>query len=96
MTVRVGINGFGRMGKLALRNGWGSPELEDLNKMSAKSPDVQAAELELGLAGIDRLVDLQLDLDDMLGRDVASEPAGIEIGIDLTEVARDVLRVGGP
>ena len=28
MTVRVGINGFGRMGKLALRAGWSSEELE--------------------------------------------------------------------
>jgi len=28
MTVRVGINGFGRMGKLALRAAWGSEELE--------------------------------------------------------------------
>lgn len=28
MTIRVGINGFGRMGKLALRAGWHSKELE--------------------------------------------------------------------
>jgi len=28
MTVRVGINGFGRMGKLALRAGWASEALE--------------------------------------------------------------------
>ena len=28
MTIRVGINGFGRMGKLGLRAGWGRPELE--------------------------------------------------------------------
>jgi len=28
MAIRVGINGFGRMGKLALRAGWGSEELE--------------------------------------------------------------------
>lgn len=28
MTVRIGINGFGRMGKLALRAGWDRPELE--------------------------------------------------------------------
>ena len=27
MTVRVGINGFGRMGRLGLRAGWGSEEL---------------------------------------------------------------------
>jgi glyceraldehyde 3-phosphate dehydrogenase len=28
MAIRVGINGFGRMGKLALRAGWGCAELE--------------------------------------------------------------------
>ena len=28
MTTRVGINGFGRMGRLALRAGWGRPGLE--------------------------------------------------------------------
>ncbi len=28
MTIRVGINGFGRMGKLALQAGWDSSELE--------------------------------------------------------------------
>lgn len=28
MSVRVGINGFGRIGRLALRAGWGWPELE--------------------------------------------------------------------
>ena len=28
MTIKVGINGFGRMGRLALRAAWGWPELE--------------------------------------------------------------------
>ncbi len=28
MTIRVGINGFGRMGRLALRAGWHFPEIE--------------------------------------------------------------------
>jgi glyceraldehyde 3-phosphate dehydrogenase len=28
MTIRVGINGFGRMGRLALRAAWGWPDLE--------------------------------------------------------------------
>ena len=28
MTIRVGINGFGRMGRLALRAGWDAPDLE--------------------------------------------------------------------
>src|ERR1044071_1360781 len=28
MSIRIGINGFGRMGRLALRAGWGAPDLE--------------------------------------------------------------------
>ena len=28
MPIRIGINGFGRMGRLALRAGWGRPGLE--------------------------------------------------------------------
>ena len=28
MTIKVGINGFGRMGRLALRAGWEFDELE--------------------------------------------------------------------
>ena len=28
MKIRVGINGFGRIGRLALRAAWGWPELE--------------------------------------------------------------------
>lgn len=28
MAIRIGINGFGRMGRLAFRAGWGSPEIE--------------------------------------------------------------------
>ena len=28
MTIKVGINGFGRMGRLALREGWNSKSLE--------------------------------------------------------------------
>ena len=28
MTIRVGINGFGRMGRLTLRAAWGKPDLQ--------------------------------------------------------------------
>jgi len=28
MTARIGINGFGRMGRLALRAAWGWPDFE--------------------------------------------------------------------
>ena len=28
MSIRIGINGFGRMGRLGLRAAWGSPDFE--------------------------------------------------------------------
>jgi glyceraldehyde 3-phosphate dehydrogenase len=28
MTIRVGINGFGRMGRLTLRAAWGRPQFD--------------------------------------------------------------------
>jgi glyceraldehyde 3-phosphate dehydrogenase len=43
MSVRIGINGFGRMGRLALRAGWGAPGLEfiHINEL-AGGPEVAA------------------------------------------------------
>ena len=40
MTLRVGINGFGRMGKLALQAGWDNDELEfvHINEISGDAP----------------------------------------------------------
>jgi glyceraldehyde-3-phosphate dehydrogenase/erythrose-4-phosphate dehydrogenase len=32
-AFRLGINGFGRMGRLALRAGWGAPDLEYANRL---------------------------------------------------------------
>ena len=39
MAIRVGINGFGRMGRLGFRAGWGTPELEivHVNEISCDS-----------------------------------------------------------
>ena len=39
MTIRVGINGFGRMGRLGLRAGWHMPEFEIvcINEISTDS-----------------------------------------------------------
>jgi glyceraldehyde 3-phosphate dehydrogenase len=43
MAARIGINGFGRMGRLALRAGWGRPDLEfvHVNEV-AGGPDTAA------------------------------------------------------
>ena len=42
MTVKVAINGFGRMGRLALRTAWGWPELEFVH-VNETAGDVEAA-----------------------------------------------------
>ncbi len=44
MTVRVGINGFGRMGRLAMRAGFGDPELEFV---AINEPHADAATMAL-------------------------------------------------
>ncbi|HEY9627209.1 MAG TPA: ArsJ-associated glyceraldehyde-3-phosphate dehydrogenase [Coleofasciculaceae cyanobacterium] len=45
MSVRVGINGFGRIGRLALRAAWGWPELEFVHINETKGGAVTAAHL---------------------------------------------------
>jgi len=45
LTIRIGINGFGRMGRLALRAGWGSPELEFVHINEIKGGAEAAAHL---------------------------------------------------
>lgn len=45
MKIRVGINGFGRMGRLALRAAWGWPELEFVHINEIKGGAVAAAHL---------------------------------------------------
>ena len=44
MTIRVGINGFGRMGRLSLRAGFGDPELEFV---AINEPHADAATMAL-------------------------------------------------
>ncbi len=45
MAVRVGINGFGRMGRLALRAAWNFPELEFVHINEPGGPVESAAHL---------------------------------------------------
>jgi glyceraldehyde 3-phosphate dehydrogenase len=45
MTIRIGINGFGRMGRLALRAGWGRPGLEFVHVNEVKGGPGTAAHL---------------------------------------------------
>ncbi len=45
MTLHIGINGFGRMGRLALRAAWGWPELEFVHINEIKGGTAAAAHL---------------------------------------------------
>jgi glyceraldehyde 3-phosphate dehydrogenase len=45
MTIRVGINGFGRMGRLALRAAWGWRELDFVHVNEVKGGPEAAAHL---------------------------------------------------
>ena len=66
--LRIGINGFGRMGRLALRAGWGDPRLEFVHVNEIKGGPATAAHL--------------LEFDSIHGRwsrSVHSSPNDIEI-----------------
>lgn len=68
MSIRVGINGFGRMGRLALRAAWGGPELEFVHINEVKGGPEAAAHL--------------LTFDSVHGRwqrDVRAQPSAITI-----------------
>lgn len=45
MTIRIGINGFGRMGRLALRAAWGWPDIEFVHINEVKGGPQAAAHL---------------------------------------------------
>ena len=45
MKTRIGINGFGRMGRLALRAGWGAPDLDFVHINETKGGAETAAHL---------------------------------------------------
>jgi glyceraldehyde 3-phosphate dehydrogenase len=45
MNVRIGINGFGRMGRLVLRAGWGRPDLDFVHINETKGGPEAAAHL---------------------------------------------------
>jgi glyceraldehyde-3-phosphate dehydrogenase (arsenate-transferring) len=45
LSIRIGINGFGRMGRLALRAGWSDPELEFVRVNDPKADAATSAHL---------------------------------------------------
>ena len=63
--VRVGINGFGRMGRLALRAGWASDDLEFVHVNEVAGGPATAAHLltllkneAIGFSGEDEIADI--------------------------------------
>ena len=66
--MRIGINGFGRMGRLALRAGWTHPDLEFVHINEIKGGPETAAHL--------------LEFDSVHGRwrqDIAAQPVALRI-----------------
>ena len=84
MTIRIGINGFGRMGKLGLRAGWGFEELEIIHINEIKGDAACQAHL--------------LEFDSVHGRwrhDISSRKDAItvdgkEIGFSMDATPEDV------
>ena len=74
MPTRIGINGFGRMGRLALRAGWGRPDLQFVHINEVAGDPVTAAHL--------------LTFDSVHGRwDRRVEARADQIAIDGTTIA---------
>ena len=74
MPTRIGINGFGRMGRLALRAGWGRPDLQFVQVNEVAGGPETAAHL--------------LTFDSVHGRwDRKVEARDDEIAIDGTTIA---------
>ena len=74
MATRIGINGFGRMGRLALRAGWGRPDLRFVHINEISGGPETAAHL--------------LTFDSVHGRwDRRVEPGNGEVAIDGAKVA---------
>jgi len=83
MAIRVGINGFGRMGRLALRAGWGRPGVEFVHINEVAGGPETAAHL--------------LTFDSVHGRwNRRVEAASDQIQIDGTAVAFSQSRSPGP
>jgi glyceraldehyde 3-phosphate dehydrogenase len=93
MSTRIGINGFGRTGRLALRAAWGWPELEfahinELNGDAATSAHLLSFDSVQGrwdreaLGGGDRII---VD-GEPVGHSSAAEPGGVpwgELGVEV-------------
>jgi len=84
-TVRVGINGFGRMGRLALRAGWGREDLEFVHVNEVKGGPLTGAHL-LEFDSVHGRWQRSIASDDealtvdghRLGWSDSSEPAGVD------------------
>ena len=101
MTIRVGINGFGRIGRCVLRAGWDDPEIEFVHINDLTSDDMLAHLLQHdsvhGNWGKVRAVDGGIEINGTLvstsaERDPAKLPwgdKGVDVVLECTGVFRD-------
>ena len=96
MSTRIGINGFGRMGRLALRAGWGRPDLQFVHVNEVAGGPKTAAHL-LTFDSVHGRWDRRVDAVDgtrvVEGIDVESASTGVEVSASLVvEVLHDAAR----
>lgn len=94
MTTRVGINGFGRMGRLALRAGWGRPDLEfvHINEIAGGPPTAAHLLTFDSVHGRwDRPVEASEDALSVDGRSVAFSAAATPGGVPWSTAGVDVV-----
>jgi glyceraldehyde 3-phosphate dehydrogenase len=94
MATRIGINGFGRMGRLALRAGWGRPDLDFVHINEIAGGPATAAHL-LTFDSVhgrwDRPVEASEDALSVDGRFVAYSAAGTPGGVPWSTAGVDVV-----
>jgi glyceraldehyde 3-phosphate dehydrogenase len=94
MATRIGINGFGRMGRLALRVGWGRPDLEfvHINEIAGGSPTAAHLLMFDSVHGRwDRPVEASEDALSVDGRSVAFSTAATPGGVPWSTIGVDVV-----
>lgn len=94
MTTRVGINGFGRMGRLALRAGWGRPDVEfvHINEIAGGAPTAAHLLTFDSVHGRwDRSVDATEDALSIDGRSIAFSEAATPGAVPWSTAGVDVV-----
>ena len=94
MATRIGINGFGRMGRLALRAGWGQPDLEfvHINEIAGGAPTAAHLLTFDSVHGRwDRSVEASEDALSIDGRSIAFSAAATPSAVAWSKAGVDVV-----